>query len=166
MTETRFKQSIDSRQIADRLGQLRPGEHVTYEELSRLIGRDVRRFAISCLATAIRQHLREGVVFAALRGQGIKRLDDAELVGVGDRSLNHIRRHARKSAHKLASFRDFDALPKDDKARVLAMQSALGAVLMFSKPEAIRRLQSGVQKSMKELPIGKTLKLFVDEEEE
>jgi hypothetical protein len=157
---TAFRLSIDSRQLIERLGELNPGEHVTYAELSKLIGRNIRTEARACLSTAIRHHLRAGIVFGPIRNVGVKRLEDLELVGEGDRSMQHLRRHVRRSAQKLASFKDFAALPEGDKTRVLATQSLLGAMAMFSQPQAIKKMQTGVTGEMKELAFGKTLALF------
>lgn len=152
--------SIDTRAIIDRLAEAQVGEVITYQELTDLIGRDVQTVARGNLRTAVLHFERDGIIFGTVIGEGIKLLPDNELVGAGENGVGRIRRLARRTARKLAGFRDFAALGPSDKTRVLAHQSVLGAISSFTRPRTVDRIAAGLTEEQKALPVGRTIELF------
>ena len=94
--------SADTLAIMQRLKEASVGETVTLDDLSGVIGRDIRRHR-HLVYSALRVLLREdGMIFATVRGIGYQRVpaDQAHEVGVETRRA--IRRKARRSSRKIA----------------------------------------------------------------
>lgn len=153
--------SIDTRVLIDRLEKSAEGEVIPYDELNKLLGRDVRTVARHNVQSAMRHLESRGMVFSTIRTVGIKLLTDSERVGEGDTGINKVRRCARRAAKRLR-FNKFEALSNEEKTRTLTAQSVLGAVTQFTKPTAVKRISESVETGV--LPVGKTLQLFIGKE--
>ena len=95
--------SIESTLLIDRLKTLEVDEVVTWDELSNLIGRDVRKEAYHNLGTARNRLLRdERMVFECVRKVGVKRLSDDGIVVSAESGLQRIKRASRRSFRKLS----------------------------------------------------------------
>ena len=89
--------SIDSKMLYDRLIKAEVGAVIPYRELTEVISRDVQGPARGNMNTARHRALRHnGMVFEAVWKVGLKRLNDTEVVAVGEASLGRIRRVARR----------------------------------------------------------------------
>lgn len=159
---TIFEMSIDSQTILKRLSEAEIGEVISYSDMNKLIGRSVQAEAHYCLQTAMRNMLSDGKVFAVVRGEGVRRLADAEIVGVGEYALAHMRRTARRAGRKLLAVEDFDALPNEIKIRHNAIASVLGAIEHFSHPLRVKRIEGKVAQAQARLPLKKTLEAFTE----
>jgi hypothetical protein len=90
--------SFDTRVLATRLAKLAANEPssfelVRYSELSAIIGRNVQGKARGNLMAARRKVLREhGIVIGVILDQGVKRLNDVEIVKSGASVIRHINR--------------------------------------------------------------------------
>lgn len=149
--------SIDTKMLSDRLALLPVGETLPYEDLSSVIGRDVRTEARSNLTSAMHRLLSEGVVFAAVRGIGIKRLTDEEIVGIGPETVAKVRRAARRAGTKLSAVQDFAALPATAQTQHNMSMSVLGVLLHLTKPKTIRQLEARIGEAQAALPLQRTL---------
>lgn len=146
--------SADSTAIAALLRAAKVGELVSYEAMSRAIGRDVsgHRGAIS---TARKIVLREnGAVFDAVRGEGMRRLNNSELVDSVDRVRMKIRRAAKRSANTLVCV-EYDALPADKKIKHNASMSMLAMLSEAASEKAFSRLTEKVSQTKETLPAAK-----------
>lgn len=161
MKPTIQKLSIDSQLIAERMMQVEIGQLVTYEVLSEVIGQDVTGdHGRGCLATARRMLQRDSqMVFDAVRGVGLKRLSDAEIVQSGARSVRRVRSAARRGSRLLTSVGDFDSLPASDKLRHNATLSVLGAIEAISSAGSVKKVEQRVT-AASPLPIAATLAAF------
>src|SRR5690606_7840323 len=90
-TATIAQKSIDAQIIERHLETAEVGQLVTYVELSQLVGRDVQKKDRHLLETAKRALLRRGMVFEAVRGEGVKRVTDDENITNRQRDFAHIR---------------------------------------------------------------------------
>jgi len=149
--------SIDTKTITDRLAKASVGEVVPYSELTLLIGRDVQHEARPTLSSALRRLGNEGIVFGCVRGLGVKRLTDAEIVGVGPATLSKIRRAARRAQTKLAAVADFDALPRAAQTTHNMSLSVLGVLSHLTKGSTVRLLEGRIEQAQAALPLAKTL---------
>jgi len=149
--------SIDTKLLGDRLSALSVGSILTYEDLSGSIGRNVRLEARSNLTSAIHRLLRDGYVFATVRGVGIKRLSDQEIIGVGLDVVQKVRRAAGRAQTKLAAVQDFDSLPRDSKTQHQVAMSVLGVLRHMTKSTTVKKLESRVAAVQSELPLTLTL---------
>lgn len=118
-----------------------PGAEVPYSDIEDAMGLPLPGEGSSKLASARRIVEKEtGWVLKPVRGNGIRRLKDSELLKhVQTTRRKRIATQARKAKVELASYQDFDALPSDHRAQVMAEQS------LMAMHEAINR-QSRVDK--------------------
>ena len=152
--------SADTALLYARLKRLAPSETASYEDLSEVIGRDVRNGARSNLGSAMRRALtNDGIVLASVRKVGVKRLDDPEIVSTGDAAISRIRRSTRRAARKLAAT-DFDRLGDADKISHNTFISILGALHDSTKPSSVERVRIEVKTAGQRLPLAKTLAAF------
>jgi len=150
-----FQLSADARTLASVLRDASPGDTVTYERLSASIGRDVQEDARGALQTARRLVLNEHrIVFDAVRGEGLMRLKDKQIVGLSDKARDHIRRTSRKTAKALVCV-DYDALSPEDQVKHNTGLSMLGVIAELSTSRSVAKLESKVKEAGKELPLAK-----------
>lgn len=149
--------SIDTQALVNRLKKMAVGEVIPYQELSALIGRDVRNGARSYLQSAIRHLLDQGMAFGVVRGEGVKLLTDDEIVDVGAAGLKKIRRASFRSTKVLTAVRRFDALDRDRQIEHNLALSLHGIVQFATKPLIIKQLRARVDESQAQLPVQKML---------
>jgi hypothetical protein len=156
--------SVDTKLLAQVIEKMEPGHVLTYEELSSLIGRDVRKRARGNLRSARLSALRShGVVTEAVTSVGIKRLEDTENVGTtGDAARRRIRRLANRAVQKLTAV-NFDELTNDLKIKQNTELSQLGALRAFSRDAVSEKIAAKVAASNQQLAIAKTLEVFSGE---
>jgi hypothetical protein len=153
---------MDSKAIEERLVDLEIGEEIAYSELSELIGRDVTSER-GALNSARRRLVRDHqMVFGVIRGVGLKRLDDAEIVGTGESVNDHIRRTARRAARQIACVRDFEAMPPEKRTQHNTWLSLFGAIASVTRAPCVKRLAAAVEQSRASLPLMKTLQSFTE----
>jgi hypothetical protein len=152
--------SIDTKLLVDRLAKVQPGETITNEQLSEVIGRDVRNGAYSCLysARAIVQRDHQ-VVFGTVRGVGLKRLGNTEIVNSGRGDLDRVRRTMRRAAKKMTAV-DYDALPNSERIMHNAYLSTFSALAHATKGSSVKKVASQVEQSKEQLPLAATLEAF------
>jgi len=152
--------SIDTKLIYDLLSKCDPGDIVAYRTLSELISRDVQGAARSCLQSAMRRLVNDGVVFSCVRGVGIKRLSDSEIVGEGPATLAKIRRAVRRAGRKLQAVQDYDSLSHESQIAHNATISMFGALNHMSQPKTFKKLEGKIEETRASLPLAKTLELI------
>lgn len=151
--------SADTKIIEHRLRSTSPGDVVTYDEMSVLLGRDVREFCYGNIQTAIRTLIKESIFFDCVVGKGYKRLNEAESVA----ALEHYRVKARRAVRRgivHLQHIEADKLSEQDKMKYFAMGTQLQAMELFSSSKATNRIESAVKDVSKQMAIGETLKLF------
>lgn len=152
--------NIDTKILHDFLKTAKVGQLITYDELSALIGRDVREAARGCMTSAIRRALRDNLVFEAVRNEGYRLLPDEKIAGVGMNAVKRIRRTASRAARKLSCVRDFDAMSNEAKVAHNTGLSVLGAIAHSAGHTAVKRVSRIVEQAATQLPIAKTLEAF------
>jgi hypothetical protein len=156
----RFEKSADTKVLENVLSEMKVGDMLTYAELSKAIGRDVRQFAIGALASARGSLLKEKkMVFAIERKIGIKRLDDNQIIDSTEADRLHMQRTGKKSLAKLASV-SFENLSEEKKKQHVVASAQIGTIVMFSQKSSQKKIESKVNGSTSVLAIGETLKLF------
>lgn len=152
--------SEDTKIIEHELDQLEPGQTIEYTALSTAIGRDVRQHARGNIGSARRRLRKEKrKVFGCVSRVGIKRLTDAEIVVASGSDITSVKRRTRNALHSL-SCAEFDNLTSDEQNDHRTRFCVLGALELFSKPSATRKIEDKIKETSEGLPIGKTLKLF------
>lgn len=150
-----FQPSADSKTLASVLREAGKDAIISYDALSRAVGRDVRSECASALQTARSLVQRENrMVFDSVRGVGLLRLADSAIVDLADKARDRVRKHAKRTAKKLICV-DFDALTNDKKIKHNAALSMFGVMSELSTDRSMKRLlaQPGINTS--QLPAAK-----------
>lgn len=150
--------SADTSIIENRLRNTEPGDVVTYDELSKLLGRNVRTFCLGYVATARKSLVAESIFFDTLSNEGYKRLDSEEACHASKHYVRRVKSAARRGMVHLQHV-PFDGLSDDGKRTHLTASAQLGAVALFAGASAEKKIGSNVEPG-KPLAIGATLKLF------
>lgn len=155
--------SIDVATIYKRLSMLAIGEVATYEELSAIIGRDVRDKAGWIVSNARRKCLNDDqIVLGVVTKIGLKRLSDAEIVETGQDVVSRIHNMTVKGARRLAAVKSYDALPKDKQNQFNTYTSLIGVLGHFTRAKQVNKVSEAAQKSSGQLPLAKMLEAFKD----
>lgn len=163
MTETTkkkgiFAKSADTLIIENRLRSTAVGDLVTYAELSKLLGRDVREFCTSNVHSARNTLVGESIFFDCISNEGYKRLDNNEAANAADHYRDRITSTANRGIRHLRHV-PFDDLSDEAKKKHLTVSAQLGAIKLFGSSKASKRIEAAV-KDTAPMAIGETLKLF------
>lgn len=155
-----MEKTLDTLIIENRLRNAAVGDTVTYEELSTLLGRDVRKFCKSGLDTARKSVMADGLVFANVYDVGYKRLDDSGKLCAARSHIDRAGRQAKKS-RKILTVTDMGALNDEEKKRCIALRTNLQVVEFFTTLKAQRKIAKSVAPTDGRLDFSKTLELFI-----
>lgn len=151
---------VDTMAIAKRLQSLKPGETLTYQALNASVpGRILNGKDRHILASARRIACRHGVVVETISGEGVKRLENAEIAQLHQPALTKISRISRRTARKM-SCADYDKLTPDEKRSYNAGIATIGTIQLFTKPQSQRVVEAAVQTAQNRISTEQTLKLF------
>jgi len=155
-----FEKSSDTKILESLLSEVAVGQTVTYDAMSKAIGRNVREHALGALGTARQGVLREkGIVFGVEKNVGFTRLDDVGIVKTMESDRRRMQRVAKRSLRKLEVVK-FNDLPDEHKRSHIVASAQMGTIAMFASKSARNKIESKVTPSSAALPIGETLKLF------
>jgi hypothetical protein len=159
------ERSVDVLTLERLLESVNPGEMIEYSVLSAAVGgRDIQYRERHVLDAARCRLIRREppnirMVFGAVMGKGLKRLDSVGCLSLGDQTIRSIRRSSNRGALKVACAA-YDELATEDKIRFNAHLAHLGAINLMSKPAAVRRIQQAVATSNTSLVTTEVLALF------
>lgn len=159
MENGRFSKSADTAIIENRLRNTQVGEMVTYDELSKLLGREVREFCYGNLRTALSALIKESLFFDCVSKQGYRRLDPDQATNASEHYRTRAKNAARRGLVHLQHV-PFDGLTDEGKKKHLTMSAQLGAVELFSTTKATKKIETAVKDASHRMAIGETLKLF------
>lgn len=150
--------SADTLVIENRLRETQIGEIVTYEELTKLLGRDVRQFCVSSLRSARHALITEAIFFDVIDNTGLRRLTSEE---AAEYSTSFVRRARATSRRGLRHLQNVNFAELSDKAQQLHLTTStqLGMIDLFGSSKSGNKISQAV-KNGKSLPVGETLKLF------
>jgi hypothetical protein len=158
----RFQKSSDTKIIESVLAECEVGNTITYESLSRAIGRDVRTHALGALNSARKALLNDkGLVFSVEPNVGCVRLDDSAIVQSTESDRRRMQRTSTRALKKL-SVVDFKSLDEATKKLHTTASAQIGAIAMFSQKSTSKKIESKLSGNAATLPIGETLKLFLE----
>lgn len=160
---TIFEISVDAKLLHERLKKVGIDEVISWEDLSEVISRDVRAggSAYGALTTARRRALvDEGMVFDPVKGKGLKRLSDAEIVETSQAKIDSVRRRSRAALKRLACVQNFNGLPSDKQVKHNVFASIFSAFVMVTKAGPMKKLEDQVAEAQAQLPLAKTLEAF------
>jgi hypothetical protein len=159
------ERSIYTQNIVDRFVESKVGEIVTYEELSRVIGMNVRpgKQGYSYLSSAIKIVERENsIVMDNVQKVGYKHQEDET---VAESSMSLLRKNSksvsRRMKNRLATLsEEWDSLSHEAKTKAVATSTLIAMNEHTLKAKNIARLTKGVSGDLKVLGFDKTIELF------
>lgn len=151
-------ESADADALADRLRKLADGEAITYEALSKIVGRDVRN--ASCLETARRRLAGEGIHFSRKLPIGcVTRLSPTQKVDEVGNTLRSVGRKAKRGVQIGTSIEKgaLSAMPNDKSASFIATMSCLRLNAYAADGRRTNKVAKAIGNDP-DLPIGRLLK--------
>lgn len=154
--------SIDVKTIYDRLILSSVGDIVKYDDMSAMIGRDIRSVRAQWILGSARRRalVQARMLFAAVPKVGIQRLNDSQIVDTGDDALKRIHRLSLRTGRKMTAIQNFEALPAAKKLQHNTQVSALAMLAHMTKDGQMKKLEAAVSKAQVALPLQKTLEAF------
>jgi hypothetical protein len=150
-----FEASADAKTLASMLKTCPIGDVLTYDQLSRAVGRSVTTDARSALYTARSIVQKEDrMVFDVVRTVGLKRLSNEEIVDLSDKARDHVRRTSKKTAKKLTCV-DYDAMNTEKQVKHNTALSMFCVFAELATEKSTKRLSAQVQKTGTDLPAAK-----------
>ncbi len=156
---TMFELNPDTRLLTDAFLKMEQGETMTYEQVSKLLSRKTSGSDGTLQSARRRAEKEDGFVFGTIRKVGLKRLDDAEIVSLGETGAKSLRRGARRSFKRVSNVHDFDSLPSAEQAKHNGALALFGGIMAASKGSTLRRLE-GAAETSGTLSLGRTFELF------
>ncbi len=161
MTIGTFQLASSTRMLAQRIGQLQPGDVLTYDEMSGIVSGDIRGDDYHRLASARRAAEREhGVVTETLAKKGIRRVSADGLAGVGDAAIGKVKRVSRRAVKSMVLGMQKTMPTGAALTATLARVSMLGALEQATGPKRLAAIEAVANATGKELPLAETLELF------
>lgn len=158
----RFELSQDAKLLAARLAIVPHGELVTYEDLRKVIGANVRTSRGHGALRTARRLVQEShrAVFRAVPNEGLRRLTDEEVTTIAPAEMrNTTRRKAAKTVRELVTV-DYDKLPPAARTAHNVGLSMAGALSLAVSAPSQKRLAQACEKAQVQLPVGKVLEEF------
>lgn len=153
--------SVDSQVLIKRFKQMAKGDFVPYGELNDLIGCDVQGKSRDTLSRARHRVLRDDkVVIECVHGKGVKRIEDADCIGIGEDATKRVRRLTRKATEKMLGGCDYPSLSNDNKLQYNTHLSIMGALATITTASKVKAIAAAVEKAQDKLPLAKTLEAF------
>lgn len=156
--------SIDTKLIIKRMEETKEGDVVSYEELSALIGRDVRVLAKGSTRTARKNLLKQQIYFECISNVGFRRCNDKEKVAGGGLFIRKARRAAKRGVLVTTSVTNYDTMSREDQQQHNAQLSLLGAMRAISTPQKQKAIAAKVEQAQESLSLAGTLKAIKDYE--
>lgn len=157
MTLALFERSAEAVKLHQELMETATGQIVTYARLSDAIGKPVNGSTQALRTARMLAQREDRMVFACIRAQGLRRLNDEGIVELASVETIGVRRHARRVGRKLA-VADFLQLKQTSQMRAIAIASVLAVVADMSREQSIKKVAFAASGRASELPIRDTLK--------
>lgn len=154
--------SVDTQVLLKVLvGHAKVDEVIPWEVFDEAIRRDVRETAMHLMATARKLAEREhGMVFAAVKGEGLKLLGDEAKARLYEGHLHRERRATKRVIQRMATV-NYDALSPEAQVEHNLGMSMLSALHQATRPAAVKKLKAAVSSANEQLAMAKTLEMFM-----
>lgn len=155
--------SIFSQDLISFLGEKEVGELVTYEQLSSVVGFDIRedRKGWGYLGTARNRLLKdEKMVFDTIRNEGIVRLSDDQIAKTtGKKYLKSVRGKCRKAYQRNTSV-DYDNLTNESKIDHQCTMTILALMNHVTDRKSVKKIENKVTETTQEISQKDALKML------
>lgn len=141
-----------------------PDGFVAYDEILHLLHSPKLTERVRGYISTARRILRsDGIETDVVRGEGLKRVSGAAFADLGDASVEHVRRHTRRTCKRMAvaSDRDIASMSAEELKRYNASISVSGALYQATSRSALKRIADKVQETKDKLSFTSTLEMFL-----
>ncbi len=150
--------SIDAKAVYEALKKIEIGDSISYDEISRLIGRDILKNRNILVTARNLARRNDNMVFDCIHKEGLRRLSDSQIVDKSaSQPFRRIRSTLRNAAKDMNCVKT-ENVSNEEVVRLNSVRSIFNAVFEFSKPKSVEMLKSEVNE--KPLAFGKTLDFF------
>ena len=154
-----FLASEETKKVIAKLESTTIGQIIPWNELSAAVGGDVQK-ARACIVTARKNLLNDKqMVFAAVRGVGLKRIANADVVRNEGMVSSRIRCQVKRSMKRLSTV-DPASLEGSDKTDYAVTSATLGAISLCTSKK-FEGVANQLAISNGNLAPEETLKLFL-----
>ena len=136
--------SIEAGAIMSRLRECKPGDVVTYDELSKVVGKDVRMSRGGLATARKRVEVDDRIIFETIATVGVKCLTALEAAQSMTAHVRRTRSAARRGVRKARAI-DVLAVPPAERLTLIARASYLALVDGTGAPAAQKRLEAAIQ---------------------
>ena len=158
--------SAETTLLADQLRTVPIGGVIEYHTLNMASGLDTQAAGRSRLRTARKiVQAENGLIFGAIRGQGLKRLTDQEIALTGRDHLRKINRAAKRGLDNGRCLHDPIKLPMESQVKFFANMSMLSVFYQVSKGQSVRLIENVVAANPKQLHDQAVLALFLSRQQ-
>lgn len=158
----KFQRSIETQELMRVLGEMLPGDKITYQELSKVSMGDCspRGDKNSFLHSARRILAKEkGMEFDSIPNVGIYCMTDRDKVKKSGRVLPSMARRAKRCMASLISV-EYEKLTEDEKIRHNTTMSIMNVVKTVGSADKVEKVKKLVQSTRSRLELSETIKSF------
>lgn len=159
MTKARFEISEDVEKCCK---YLRDRKRITYAELSKELGRDIKKRDRYVLESARRRLEREGIVFVVETGVAVVRASDPQIASLSTEAAIDKTRRAAKRAKKREKIVNPQALSAEERTEFNIGRAVMGLLRQTVRTAVRNEITKAVNADSEGAPldIAKTLSIF------
>lgn len=157
MNQPLFRVSSDTTAIVRLLLEANVGATVAWRTMSDHLGRDASPVGPGYAATLAARRILERdyrIAFEAVPNEGLRRLENVEIVQSGDRFIDKARRAVKRGIVRLTCV-EYATLPRERQVQHNAKISAMSAIAELGSNKSIRRIENEIADSNDALPAAK-----------
>lgn len=156
-----FERHPDTAVIEKMLRDCDVGNVVSYDDLTKRLGRDVRVHCWNYVRSAIGKLKRDGFEFVAVRNVGYQRLTEAEKISIKAHSAAKSGQRRFRSVTRTIERVDFSQLDAEHRQAAITLGAQAGAVELMTSASGTKRIEAATSKETQVPPVGKILELFL-----
>ena len=140
------------------LRNLSVGLVLSYDSASAVIGRDAQAEArYSLLQARARVEKEDGIRYATVRGEGIKRLSADEVPAIGVHAIRLIHKQAKKTVKRLSDLRGYNDMKPDERLRIAGQRMVASHIVERTASRAVREVEDSVRQAGSAIDFGTVL---------
>lgn len=162
MTKGIREASFETKKIIERLSALNPGESLSYRDIQEMCGLSSLAPCRGYIQTARRTLRSDGVLFEAIRGQGLRRMTDEQIATqCPSWRRRRIRVQAREMVKDIGAIQSFASLSDEAQLSVYVAQSEAAIIQKATDRGAETKLRDASRAKKEQLAIGESLRLLM-----
>lgn len=161
MVAPTFAMSAETRLIRQELEKLKPGEVISYADLSAACGRPIQGTSHYLQAARASLEKYEDYVFTVEYGKGVRRCTDADILQKSRGGLRSIRRKSVRVQRNLGAVEDYAAFTPREKNSYNVMMAISATIEQATSTSTIKRVERAASKMKDEISVRETIALLL-----